>query len=271
MATKTPETPKAAEPTTAVAVKSVNAVAMPVNWRDRMKAVAVKAAEAEKPTGSYISFKAGRLNIGDQVMPGDKIECIVVDSLFHNKWFSTDYDSKKVTPPACYAFAREEDDLVPAETADDPQGSNGEDGAFCAGCPKNEWGSSPKGGRGKACTNSRRLWLIPAGVINDPAKIGRTDFLNCDLPATSVRNYSKFVNDAASAGLPPFAFVVEMSVKPHDDYLFQVHFKAMEQIKNEAALEQLALRQWKLENEPHPKYPTAEEMEERNTPASKKY
>ena len=63
MATK-PTAPTATE--VAVVTPKSTAVAMPGNWRDRMKAVTVKVAEAEKPTGGFISFKAGRLSIGDR-------------------------------------------------------------------------------------------------------------------------------------------------------------------------------------------------------------
>lgn len=252
--------PEDKKPGTNVAKPAPTAVGAPIDWRARMKQVAVKTAEAEKPSGGFISFKSGRLSIGDQLMPNDKIECIVMDYLFQNRWYDSEYDSKKITSPACYAFGREEADLEPNPDADDPQG--GPEG-FCSGCEKNEWGSNPKGGRGKACANTRRLFLLPADVINDPGKVARTDFIQCDLPVTSVKNFSRFVSDLAPAGVPPFAVVVEMSVKPHDDTLFQVYFKPIEQIKNEAVLEALANRNWKAEQAELPKYPTKEELAER--------
>lgn len=251
------------KPGTEVANPAQTAVGAAIDWRARMKQVAVKTAEAEKPQGGYISFKSGRLNIGDTTAPGDKIECIVVDYLFHNKWYDTEYDSKKVSSPACYAFARDdESSLMPFEEADDPQG--GPDG-FCVGCEKNEWGSNPKGGRGKACQNTRRLFLLPADVVNDPAKASRAEFIQCDLPVTSVKNFSRFVNDLAPAGVAPFQVIVELSVKPHDDTLFQVYFKPVEQIKDEAVLEALANRNYRAEQTAPPKYPTKEELAERQS------
>jgi len=257
MATK-PTAPTATE--VAVVPPKSTAVAMPGNWRDRMKSVTVKVAEAEKPTGGFISFKAGRLSIGDQLMKDDKIEVVVIDYLVHNKYFDIPYNANKASSPACYAFGRVEEDLEPEEGAEDPQAD------MCAECPQNEWGSAGGGSKGKACTNSRRLWLLPAGVITDPGKAARTDALQCDLPATSIKNFSKFVMDTAQdLGVPPFGVVVEMSVKPHPTSLFQVHFKPMEQIKDEAILEQLALRQYKMEQDPHPVYPTREEMAERQS------
>ena len=248
--------PAAPAPATEVVEAKSTAVAMPMSWRERMQAVAVKTAEAEKPQGGFISFKSGRMSIGDTAIPGDKMQCIIVDYLFHNKYYDTPYNAKVSTPPACYAFSREELDLEP-DDCEDPQSDS------CAECPQNEWGSAGEGKRGKACTNSRRLFLLAGDALNDPSKIGKLDFFQCDLPPTSVKNFSKFVNEDLPPGLPPFAFVVEMSVKPHPTSLFQVHFKPLEQIKNEAALEQLAGRNWRSEQEPMPVYPTKEEMAER--------
>jgi len=263
MATK--ETPKAPETAVAVAAPKSTAVAMPVNWRDRMKQVAVKVAEVEAPSGGFISFKSGRLNIGDQVMPGDKIECIVVDYLLHNKYFNTPYNPKVQSSPGCYAFAREEENMEPSDGAEDPQADH------CAECPMNEWESAGNGGRGKACTNSRRLWVLPASVVNGPDKVRVTDFLQCDMPATSIKNFSKFANDCAASGNAPFQFIVEMSVKPHPTSLFQVHFKALEQIKDEAVLEALATRNWKRSQDAFPVYPTKEELAEKAAGGSAKY
>jgi len=33
----------------------------------------------------------------------------------------------------------------------------------CSECPSNQWGSSPKGGKGKACKNMRRLFILAEG------------------------------------------------------------------------------------------------------------
>jgi hypothetical protein len=138
----------------------------------------------------------------------------------------------------------------------------------CFNCPQNEWGSAGGGSRGKACTNSRRLWLLPADVLNSPDKASKTELLQCDLPPTSIKNYSNFVMDLSGSGLPPFAVVVEMSVKPHPTSLFQVHFKALEQIKDEGILEALAKRNWAHEQEEFPVYPTKEEMEQQRSGGS---
>jgi len=268
MATKKPNTP--AEPTTAVAVVAPKstAVAMPGSWRDRVAAVAVKVAEAEKPSGGFISFKSGRLSIGEDVIAGDKIDVVIIHSLFHNKYFDTPYNGAKPTPPVCYAFGPDEESLEFSEHAEKPQGG---EGGFCSTCPMNEWGSNPNGGRGKACTNSRRVWLLPADVSQSVDKATRTEFLQCDLPATSVKNFSRVVREFAEAQAAPFQFVVQLSVKPDDKTLFQVNWRPMEQIKDEAVLEALARRNFAKEQEDRPIYPTQEEMQERQSGGSTKF
>lgn len=268
MATKKPDTP--AEPTTAVAVSAPKstAVAMPGNWRDRIAAVAVKVAEAEKPSGGFISFKSGRLSIGEDVIAGDKIDVVIVHSLFHNKYYDTPYNAAKPTPPACYAFGMDEEEMAFSDKAERPQGG---EGGYCSTCPMNEWGSDPKGGRGKACTNSRRVWLLPADVSQSVDKATRTDFIQCDLPVTSVKNFSRLVREFAEAGNAPFQFVVQLSVKPDDKTLFQVNWRAMEQIRDEAVLEALARRNYAKEQEDYPEYPTTEEMAERQAGGSNKF
>lgn len=253
------------KPKTEVAPVKATPVAMPGSWRDHLKTVVTQAADMEKPTGGFISFRAGRLSIGDQTMPGDKIECVIVDSVLHNKYFDTPYNANKVVPPKCYAFARETENLAPTEECEDKQSED------CLGCPQNEWGSSGTGTRGKACTNSRRLWLLPADVVNSPDKIAKVSFLQCDLPVTSVINFSKFVTDLASSGLPPFAVIAEISVKVHPTSLFQVHFKSLEQIKDERILEALTKRNWMKVQEPLPVYPSEEEMAGRSGQTSTKY
>ena len=53
----------------------------------------------------------------------------------------------------------------------------------CADCPHNQWGSSPKGGRGKACKNMRRLYILIEG--SDMPVI-------MTLPPTSITGWEKY-------------------------------------------------------------------------------
>lgn len=213
-----------------------------VEWKSRMAEIAKIAVAAEKPTGGWLSFKGGRLSYADQYIPGDTIRCVILAHLLENSWYEEDYDPNKPASPSCYAFGSHDSEMKPMPECDAPQA------AFCRECPKNEWGSDRKGGKGKDCKNVRRLSLIHADGLQD---IDKADVVFAKLPVMSVANFSNFVNQVGHAlNLPPFGVICELSVKPHPVSQYQVHFKVMETIderfypalvaKYERAMEQLS-------------------------------
>jgi len=68
---------------------------------------------------------------------------------------------------------------------------------ICATCPKNQWGSklTPQGTEIKACSDSRRIAVVPA---DDPTKT----YLMV-VPAASMRNLTKYVKDLTMRGYEP--------------------------------------------------------------------
>ena len=54
----------------------------------------------------------------------------------------------------------------------------------CNSCPYNEWGSDPNGGRGKACKNMRRIYILPEGEMFP---------LLLTLPPTSLKNFANYL------------------------------------------------------------------------------
>jgi hypothetical protein len=201
-----------------------------VPWKERMKALTTQVIAAEKQSSGFLSFKGGALMLGENRFPNDSAEVVIVDYVFENRHFAEKYNPNKPASPVCYAFARNEKDLKPHEKAENPQAES------CAGCPLNEWGSDLDGGRGKACSNTRRLQMIAAGDATVD-RVATADVVSAILPVTSVRNFSTFVNQVAqSLGMPPFGVVCELSVKPHPTSLFQVHFKPMRAIEDDALL-----------------------------------
>lgn len=72
-----------------------------------------------------------------------------------------DKDTSEGQKPDCYSA----DGIAPAADADNPQAKK------CATCPHNQWGSrvSEKGAtKGKACSDTVRMAVAPAGQLNDP-------------------------------------------------------------------------------------------------------
>jgi hypothetical protein len=74
---------------------------------------------------------------------------------------------------------------VPPSCASDEGGYRGfgDPGGICAECPNAQWGSDPRGGRGKACKEVRVLYIIREGNILPDVMI---------LPPTSIKPWRQF-------------------------------------------------------------------------------
>jgi hypothetical protein len=220
-----------AEAKASVPVPAVKESTAVVSWQEELAKMAVATAEAEKPSGNWVSFKGGRLTIGGNPMKDDKVQCVVVNSVFENMWYKSKYDPDNPQSPSCYAIAEQEDDLKPHKDAEAPQA------ATCAECPKNAWGSDPSGGRGKACKNVRRLAMIAS---TDLQAVPKAEVAVAKLPVTSVGNWSSYANQIASVlKLPPLAVITEMVVVPSNKTIFQVEFSLVDKITDGAVIQEL--------------------------------
>lgn len=195
-----------------------------VDYMKELNALAVSTAEAEKPSGNWISFKSGILSINGIAMKGNKAPVVVIHSIFENQLYADKYDPNNLQPPVCFAFAEKDEDLKPHPDAAQPQA------ASCAECPKNAWGSDPGGGKGKACKNVRRLAMISA---NDLDEISKAEVALAKLPVTSVKNWSSYANQIANVlKIPPLAVITEISTEPDAKTQFQVNFQLMDKIED---------------------------------------
>lgn len=230
-----------------------------VTWKERMQAVVARTAAMETPKNGFLSFKNGRISYDDTPVPGDKLDVIIVDFFLENTYYATKYVQGSTRSPECYAIGRVEEELKPHEECESPQG--GDDGG-CSDCPHNEWGSDPEGGRGKACKNTRRIAMIPADVlkVGDAeavvAAIKKSQVVMCKLPVTSIKVFSKTVNQIVKVlQAPVFSVTVELSVTPSDN-MFTVNWKILEGITDEAILQALydkSVAAEKLLLQPYPK------------------
>lgn len=279
-------------PETKEAIKSGTGTAL-VHWKDRMVAVKQQVQEAEKPQGGFISFKGGRMSYGDELLPGDKINAIIIDYRFENDLYLSKYVAGVNRSPDCYAICRPGELLAPnlvknQETGEMEYGAENVQGGpdiltaaeepQCDGCWANEWGSAKFIGdkdptaRGKACKTSRRIMILAADDCTSPEKIARAQVVTLIPPATSVDNFQGMMNQVTKAlDTVMFGAVVEISVKPHPKFLFQVHFKVLQQINNDDILQALLARHEK-ETQKEVNYPKNSEREGAPPPPqSKKY
>lgn len=198
-------------------------------WDEKLAALAKRAkkAEASVATGSFISIKGGIMSFAGNVVPGNKLEAVVVDSILENALYEGDYDPNNLASPVCFAFGRDEDEMVPHPNVVKAGTAQSE---TCASCPHNEWGSAEKG-KGKACKNVRRLSLITADTLDNGAQ-GVTDAHEAyvKVPVTSVKGWAGYVNSLEATGKPPLAFVTEIGLIPDTVSQFKLTFRALESI-----------------------------------------
>jgi hypothetical protein len=187
-------------------------------------------AEANAGGGAFFSFRGGILAFNDAPVPDNRMAVVIVDGIFENVFYEGAFDANNPSPPTCFAFAREEADLQPhAAVVEAGQAQND----VCRGCEWNEWGTSDRG-RGKACRNTRRLAVIPAGEYANDRFAAYTDAEHFEkapigflkLPVTSVKGYANFVKQVAGAlRRPPHGIFAKVSVAPDAKTQFRVLFE----------------------------------------------
>jgi len=183
-----------------------------VSWEDQMAADAKNLLERERPALSFMSLKSGVMAIGGEPVPNNELDVIVVAAASEMVYYDTPYDADVRARPACFAIGDcRTEDLAPHEEVENPVAES------CAACPNFQWGSDPRGGRGRACKERRRLALLPAD--------GSAEMCILNIPGTSIKNWSNHVRTiVATTGLSPAAVVTRLKVKPHIKNQFEVTF-----------------------------------------------
>jgi hypothetical protein len=206
-----------------VQVKSAGALAIPDDMMAMLAAEAKAAAAVERPAISRISLKSGVMSYAGAPVPGNKLEAVILAASFRNVFYAGRYDANNIVSPNCFALDVSDAGMAPHGNVSHPEHPT------CAGCKNNEWGSDPNGGRGKACKQTRRLVLLPGHAVETGVDAVKTaEMAILDLPVTSVRNYSQFVNAlAASANVPTYAAIAQISVIPDAKTQFKVMFQPM--------------------------------------------
>lgn len=211
--------------TTGTAVGAVS------DWEARLAQFATEAVAAEAaPTGAFVSAKAGVLQWQGNAVAGNKLDVIIVDSIYENALYEGDYDPDNPQSPVCFAFSHDEGELRPHEKSEKPQHDT------CAGCPQNEWGTADRG-RGKACKNIRRLAMVAAAPL-EADTIMKSEIAFMKLPVTSTKNWINHVNTLATIDRrPPFAVVTTIGTVPDAKTQFKITFDKKSLISDPAILE----------------------------------
>lgn len=212
-----------------------------IPWDEQLaaEAEALAATEVRTGGGKYISLKGGLMTFDGAPLPGNQLACVVLDSMFENVYYEAAYDPESPAPPTCFAFARDDKSLTPHQVVVEAGQAVSEDG--CASCPHNQWGSAEKG-KGKACSNRRRLALIVAGSFDkqgqfnpdlDEAVVAESQIAFLKLSPTNTKAWAGYVHQLLQlAKRPPHGVVTKIKVEPDPKTQFRVTFEMVENLDN---------------------------------------
>lgn len=148
--------------------------------------------------------------------PAGSLDVVIVKASPHiAKIFYIDgYEEGSTQPPDCFSV----NGVRPDPASPKRQSET------CAGCPQNAWGSASRNGRqskGKACQDSKRLGVVPAGNIPNDMYNGP---MLTRVPPDSLSELVKYAERLNMMGFPVDAVVTRITFDidtPHPKMLFK--------------------------------------------------
>lgn len=209
---------------------------LPAAWADRMAAYAKENLANERTAGQMFSTRGGVLTFGGQQVPNNRMQVIIVGSMYERTYYSKPWSPDQPTSPDCYAFSFDGVGTKPHPEVSNPVS------AECNGCKFDEFGSDPIRGKGKACKEQRRLALMPAPLMSaDDITKATVGYLR--IPVTSTKAYSDHVKHCAMRALPVWAVVSEIELVPDARTMWRYLFKLIAPVTQDDLLQALELRQ----------------------------
>src|SRR5262245_21006151 len=153
----------------------------------------------------------------------DFLDVVIVSVAEHPSkyWYNKEYDPKQeiAAPPDCWSSNGVAPD---SGVAYHPEGKDkgGKQSETCVSCPHNAWGSAKKrpdgtARRGKACTDHKRLVVVPVGDIENKAYGGP---MLLQVPPTSLKFLAPYENKLAHAGFRFFEVWTRLSFAQDSDF-----------------------------------------------------
>ena len=208
-------------------------LALPSDLLARLNAEAKDVAAKERPAISKIGLRNGIMTYQQQEIKNNTLDCVVLVAIHRNAYYDQPFDPNNIRNPVCFALSIDGENMeahenVPEDNVpeDDPEKER-TSSRSCEGCAMNAWGSDPRpSSRGKACKETRRLVLLPSSALESAEDVLKAELAVMDIPVTSGRNYSAFVNSvAAQANVPPWAAVCTISIERDAKTQFKVIFE----------------------------------------------
>lgn len=144
---------------------------------DNLSDIRIQFERVKIPAGGVLSFEV--TDEDGNLKPVPEIIGIIVDRYPVNAFWPDKFSGQK-NPPACVAL--------------DGRLGVGQPGGDCARCQYNQWGSDEEG-RGKACKNLHRVYVLPPNEVL-PLLIA--------LPPTSLANFNSYMLRLTSKAKKPY-------------------------------------------------------------------
>ena len=164
-------------------------------FNEEMEGLSVDFDRVKIPSGGGLTFELPGEDEDDYEME-KSIVGVIVDHHPTNAYWDESYSGAN-NPPDCSS--------MDGKAGIDQDGNTHD----CASCPHNQWGSGTKpdgtAGRGKACKNMRRVYVLREGEMFP---------LLLTLPPTSLKNFGNFVaKRVLGKGQRPASVLTEVSLK----------------------------------------------------------
>jgi hypothetical protein len=183
------------------------------------KDLATLKDRVEPPSGFTISTKGKTFTLPDGTSDTGPMRAIILDWCSANTYFEGLYNPQDIKPPVCWALSRNVAELAPSAKAPKKQH------ATCKGCPLNEFGSDPQGGKGKACKNGRRV------LIARPDADETTQPWIISVSPTGLKHYDKYINTLSDLEVHPIELISEISFEASEPFP-TLRFKSIEKHDN---------------------------------------
>lgn len=161
-----------------------------------------------QPAGNVIRTKGKVFTLPNGNTNPGPMRAVILDFKSFNSYFPGQYNPNNPVKPSCFAVG-DLATLAPSNNSPDKQCDT------CSGCPQNQWGSAPGGGRGKACKNQYKVALIPAGLETpDPQQL-----YTLNISPTGMKAFDAFVRAAAkNFDALPLRVEVDIGFDPNQAY-----------------------------------------------------
>jgi len=194
-------------------------------------------AERSTVGTQFLSTKGAILSYRDNPIANNQLEVVILSSPVERLYYTSRYDPTNPAGPVCYALGPTMSDLKPNGSAPEKQCDT------CQGCPKDQWGSSTNGGKGKACAEKRRLLIMTADSVESVESVNAAEVAALRTPVTSVRGFATYLQKIASTTRRPLSAVItRISLVPDAKTQFKVNFDFVRTIDDMEVIKALVAR-----------------------------